>query len=45
MKLYVYGSCESDQFRHPSKLSESKRPICLTNIEKFDLNDDDDEDS
>ena len=45
MKLYVYGSCESDQFRHPSKLSESKRPICLTNIEKFDLNDDEDSDS
>jgi hypothetical protein len=44
MKLYVYGSCESDQFRHPSKLSESKRPICLTNIEKFDLTDEDDED-
>jgi regulator of chromosome condensation len=44
MKLYVYGSCESDQFRHPNKLSESKRPICLTNIEKFDLNDDEDDD-
>lgn len=45
MKLYVYGSGESDQFRHPDKLYESKKPICMTNIERFDLNDDDDEGS
>lgn len=35
LKLYVFGSCESDQYYHPKQDNESKRPICLTDIENF----------
>lgn len=48
LKLYVYGSRESDQFWLPSSNSHSRKPFCLTDVEKFTFNneneDDDDED-
>lgn len=33
LKLYVYGSCESDQYYHPSGGTESRRPICLSEVQ------------
>lgn len=41
LKLYVYGSKESDQFWLPSENSHSKKPFCLTDVEKFTFNKDD----
>lgn len=40
LKLYVYGSRESDQFWLPSSNSHSRKPLCLTDIEKFTFNKD-----
>ena len=39
LKLYIYGSCESDQYFHPRGDSESKRPICLSDIQNFNTED------
>ena len=33
----MFGSCESDQYYHPNQDNESKRPICLSDIEKFTI--------
>ena len=43
VRLYIYGSCESDQYYHPRGDSESKRPICLTDLEKFDIDNENDD--
>jgi Regulator of chromosome condensation (RCC1) repeat len=43
LKLYVYGSCESDQYYHPSRGTESRRPICLSEVQEFKVNEGDDE--
>jgi alpha-tubulin suppressor-like RCC1 family protein len=43
LKLYLFGSCESDQYYHPRQEMESKRPVCLTDIEEFVLEDEDEE--
>jgi len=43
LKLYIYGSCESDQYYHPNNNTESKRPICLSDIENLKLEDEEGE--
>lgn len=43
LKLYVFGSCESDQYYHPRQEMESKRPVCLTDLDEFVLEDEDEE--
>lgn len=44
LKLYVYGSRESDQFWIPSENSHSRKPFCLTDVDKFTFNNDEEED-
>ena len=37
LKLYIYGSRESDQFWLPNHNSHSKRPFCLSDVKEMNV--------